>query len=140
MAVSTRSVRQSGNSFQNRFENLHLDLTGDHIATARANFHLTAPTLLSGTGGTLAPDHALTAGQLGALPAATDGAINASNILSATAIGFGGGEQFLTAANLAAIGETADLSAWSKLQMGLGDIYVEAQLGLSGLSGAARDA
>ena len=75
---------------------------------------------MSGTGGTLAPDQALTAGQVGVLPTATDGVINASNILDATAIGFGGGEQFLTAANLAAIGETADLSAWSKLQMGQG--------------------
>ncbi len=148
MAVSTRSARQLGSLFQNQLENRSLDSSGDHIAAARASVHLQAAKTLSTTGGELAHDQAITAAGVGKAVAATGGELQASpggvieatNILTADSLGFGGGQHFLTAANLSAIGEAGDPSAWNKLQMGLADIYVEAQLGLSGLSGGARDA
>ena len=66
--------------------------------------------------------------------------LNPLDILSATEIGFGESASLLTSANLAAIGFGADTGAFSKLQYGLADIFIEAQLSLGGATGAARNA
>jgi len=139
MPVSTRAIRLfSKPGFANALENIGLDRMGDggaEAAVARAGLDFTlqrATGTGTGTGGRSVAD-------------ATNGALSlepVSTLVSTgfTELGFGDSPYFLTADNLAAIGFGTDVGAFSKLQYGLAEIFIEAQMGLNGATGAARDA
>ncbi|HTU10131.1 MAG TPA: Ig-like domain-containing protein [Allosphingosinicella sp.] len=145
MAVSSRSARQLDSIFQNKLESLGSDLGGDHLAAVRASFQ--AAKTLSATGGTLAPEQAITADGVGKAVAATGGTFaidGSSGSVSAFTIGanaYGANGEFaLNAANAEMLGLNLDDPSWGKLHGGLAEMFVEAQLSVAGLDGMARDA
>ena len=112
MVVSTRSARHLGSIFQNQLENTGSGPGGDDYAAIRASFQAA-----SGTGGTLAA--AGDATQLTALFDANQRGLSGSNLFAMSALGS---------------------TDFSKLQMGLAQLFLEAQTVAGTTSGAARDA
>jgi hypothetical protein len=111
MVVSTRSARQVGSIFQNQLENTGSGLGGDQYAAVRASFQAA-----SGTGGTLAAASGAT--QLTALFDANQRGMSGSNIFATSALGS---------------------TDFGKMQMGLAQLFLEAQTDSGTATGAARD-